>query len=82
MLATRRASADERPNPRTRYSAISSVTKPGRMQGAGRVTLRIVFDLDTFQVLDGPEYLTTAGQHPLLDADWCEISEELLPNPA
>lgn len=52
------------------------------MQGAGRVTLRIVFDLETLQVLDGPEYLTTAGQHPLLDADWCEISAELIPSPA
>jgi hypothetical protein len=52
------------------------------IQGAGRVTIRIVLDLETYQVLDGPEYLMTAGQHPLVDADWCEISEELIPSPA
>jgi hypothetical protein len=52
------------------------------IQGAGRVTIRIVFDLETFQVLDGPEYTTTAGQHPLLDADWCEMSAALIPGPA
>jgi hypothetical protein len=52
------------------------------LQGAGRVTLRIVFDTATGQVLEGPEYLTTAGQHPLLDADWCVISANLIPSPA
>jgi hypothetical protein len=52
------------------------------MQGAGHVTLRVVFDLATGQVLEGPEYLTTAGQHPLLNIDWCEISAELIPSPA
>ena len=52
------------------------------LHGAGRVTLRIVFDTATGQVLEDPEYLTTAGQHPLLDADWCEISAQLNPSPA
>jgi hypothetical protein len=52
------------------------------IQGAGRVTLRIVFDVETGQVLEGPEYLTTAGQHPLINADWCQISEDLIPSTA
>lgn len=52
------------------------------IQGAGRVTLRIVFDVATGQVLEGPEYLIAAGQHPLLNADWCQISAQLIPSPA
>ena len=52
------------------------------IRGAGHVTIRIVFDVATGQVLEGPEFLTTAGKHPLLEADWCQISADLIPSPA
>jgi hypothetical protein len=48
------------------------------LRGAGRVTLRIVIDLATHTVVDGPYYLTTRGQHPLIGLDWCRLSHELI----